>query len=404
MFFMLSLLEDSGYMARAAFVMDRALRAIGLPGNAFIPMIVGFGCTVPAIMATRTLENKRDRYLTVYMAPFMSCGARLPVFALFGAAFFGKSAGLMVLSLYLVGIVLAVGTGFMLKNTLFKGEPAPFIMELPPYHAPRMGTLIHHAWIRLKVFLLRAGRVIVIVVALLGVLNSIGTDLSFGNEDSRDSVLSFVGQGISPIFEPMGLKKENWPATVGMFTGLFAKEAVVGTLNGLYGQLAAKNQSAQDTGSQEEEESWNFLSEVGAAFLSIPEAFAGLADTLLDPIGLSIIGDDDETLAEEIGADAGLFSVMRSYFGNDTHAAYAYLLFILIYFPCIAALGAIIKEIGPLFGWTSIVYLTVLAWITSTLYYQLAVAHTLIWIVVPLCLLAAMILGFSLLRRRFSDA
>jgi small GTP-binding protein len=132
MFFMLALLEDSGYMSRAAFVMDRALRAIGLPGKAFIPMIVGFGCSVPAIMATRTLENKRDRYLTVFMVPFMSCGARLPVYALFGAAFFPRNGGLIVLSLYLTGIVLAVATAFMQKSTLFRGEPSPFVMELPP--------------------------------------------------------------------------------------------------------------------------------------------------------------------------------------------------------------------------------------------------------------------------------
>lgn len=398
MFLALSLLEDSGYMARAAFVMDRALRSIGLPGKAFIPMIVGFGCTVPAIMATRTLENKRDRYITVFMAPFMSCGARLPVYALFGVAFFGRMSGLIVMSVYLAGIILAVVTGLILKNTLFRGEPAPFIMELPPYHVPRFGSVLHHVWMRLRGFIVRAGKVIILVVALLGVLNSVGTDGSFGNEDSPESVLSALGKTITPVFGPMGIDRENWPATVGMFTGLFAKEAVVGTLNGLYGQIASLN-APEEGESDETEEAWSFAGEVGAAFMSIPEAFVGLGDTLRDPLGLSVVSGDEDETAESIEADPGLFTVMRGFFNNDKHAAYAYMLFILIYFPCVAALGALIREIGPLFGWVSVTYLTVLAWITATLYYQITVGHELVWIVTPVVLFGMLIGAFALLRR-----
>ncbi len=409
MFFMLSLLEDSGYMARAAFVMDRALRAIGLPGKAFIPMIVGFGCTVPAIMATRTLENRRDRFITVFMAPFMSCGARLPVYALFGAAFFGARADLVVMSLYLVGIALSVLTGFMLKNTMFRGEPAPFVMELPPYHVPKFSSLMRHVGVRLGSFVGRAGKVIVIVVAVLGILNSVGTDGSFGNEDTEESVLSALGKGVTPVFKPMGLTEENWPATVGMFTGLFAKEAVVGTLNGLYGQLASGSSPSdepEDAGAEvagdsgETDEAWSFGNEVAAAFASIPEAFAGLGGTILDPVGASIITDDEEAVAESVEADRGVFGAMRSYFNGDAHAAYAYLLFILVYFPCLAALGAIIREIGPLFGWIAIGYLTVLAWITATLYYQIAAAREAVWIALPLALLACVVAAFSLLRKK----
>lgn len=405
MFFMLALLEDSGYMARAAFVMDRVLRAVGLPGKAFIPMIVGFGCTVPAIMATRTLENKRDRYLTMFMAPFMSCGARLPVYALFGAAFFANSAGLVVLSLYLAGILLAVGTGFLLKSVLFRGEPSHFVMELPPYHAPRLGGLLNHAWQRLKIFVFRAGKVIVVTVAVLGLLNSIGTDGSFGNEDSEESVLSVIGKAITPVFTPMGVERENWPATVGLFTGLFAKEAVVGTLNGLYGQLEAVEaaEAAEEEGGGEEEP-WSLGAELGAAFASIPEAFSGLAGSILDPLGLSLISGDEEAVAEGVEADEGIFAVLRSYFGDNPHRAYAYLLFILIYFPCLAALGALVREMGPFFGWVSVGYLTVLAWIVSTLYYQVSSGGQVLWIVVPLALLGAVAGVFDLLRGKYQES
>lgn len=207
-------------------------------------MLVGFGCNVPAIMATRTLENKRDRYLTIFMNPFMSCGARLPVYALFGAAFFGAAAGTMVFSLYLVGIAVAIITGLILKRTLFKGEASYFVMELPPYHSPKMGNVLQYSWRRLLAFVSRA-KYIVPIVTFLAVLNSLGVDGSFGNEDSPKSALSQVGRAITPIFEPMGVKKENWPATVGIFTGILAKEAVVGTLNALYGQNAAAGEETE---------------------------------------------------------------------------------------------------------------------------------------------------------------
>ncbi|MBN2875907.1 MAG: Fe(2+) transporter permease subunit FeoB, partial [Spirochaetales bacterium] len=402
MFFMLALLEDSGYMARAAFVMDRALRAIGLPGKAFIPMIVGFGCSVPAIMATRTLENKRDRYLTVFMVPFMSCGARLPVYALFGAAFFPGSAGLVVMSLYLVGIVLAVLTGLMLKSTLFKGEPSAFVMELPPYHAPRLLDLVRHAWVRLRVFVWRAGKVIVLTVMVLGILNSVGTDGSFGNEDSDASVLSVIGKAVTPVFRPMGISDDNWPATVGLFTGLFAKEAVVGTLNGLYGQLDAAQEESAGEGAEEgeEEEPWSLGDELVAAVASIGEALGGLAASILDPLGLSLISGDEEAIAGEIEADSGIFASMRDHFGNNPHAAYAYLLFVLIYFPCLAALGALVREIGPFFGWVSVAYLTVLAWISATLYYQITSGGQVLWIVVPIVMLVATVFSFVPMRSR----
>ena len=223
MFLMLALLEDSGYMARAAFVMDKAMRAIGLPGKAFVPMLVGFGCTVPAIMATRTLESKRDRFMAIFMTPFMSCGARLPVYALFTAAFFGNLAGGVVFSIYLTGVLLAVLTGLLLKHTIFKGKHTPFVMELPAYHSPRMGHIMNSAWIRLKIYMFRAGKVIILVVLLLSVLNSWGTDGTFGNEDSEESVLSVIGKSITPVFIPMGIETGELAGHGQPFYGAFCQ-------------------------------------------------------------------------------------------------------------------------------------------------------------------------------------
>jgi len=270
LFLFLSVLEDSGYMARAAFVMDRFMRWIGLPGKSFIPLIVGFGCNVPAIMATHTLEHHRDRLLTIPMAPFMSCGARLPVYVLFAAAFFAEGAQNVVFGLYLIGIVVAVLTGLILKNTLLEGEATPFIMELPPYHVPTLKGILIHTWDRLKGFIFRAGRVIVPMVLVLNVLNSVGTDGSYGNENNNNSVLAAVGRGIAPAFSPMGLTEENWPAAVGIFTGVLAKEAVVGTLNAAYSALATS-----DGGS--EKAPFNLREGLLAAFATIP---TNLADAL----------------------------------------------------------------------------------------------------------------------------
>jgi ferrous iron transport protein B len=324
MFLMLSLLEDSGYMARAAFVMDRLMRWVGLPGKSFVPLLVGFGCTVPAISASRTLESRKDRFMTIFMAPFMSCGARLPVYALFAAALFPARSGGVVFSLYLVGLVLAILTGLLLKHTIFHGAYSHFVMELPPYHLPRIGAVLRLAGRRLRVFVIRAGVTITVVVAILAVLNSFGTDGTFGNEDSERSVLALIGQSITPVFHPMGITRENWPATVGLFTGMFAKEAIVGTLSSLYSQ----NEDAH-------EEEFDLLESLREGFASIPANLSGLWDALRDPLGTGIVSDP--SALEDFGVDEGLFGRMRSRF--NPAAGYAYLLFILIYFPCVAGAG-----------------------------------------------------------------
>jgi ferrous iron transport protein B len=192
LYLFLSVIEDSGYMARAAFVMDRAMRSVGLPGKSFVPLIVGFGCNVPAVMAARTMDTEKDRLLTIAMAPFMSCGARLSVYALFAAAFFSDNGAIIVFSLYVLGIAIAMLTGMALKNTLFTPDLTPFVMELPAYHIPTVKGVLLKTYERVRTFALRAGKTIVTVVLILSFLNSFGTDGSFGNQDCRQQSFRFT--------------------------------------------------------------------------------------------------------------------------------------------------------------------------------------------------------------------
>ncbi len=311
-FISLAWLEDSGYMARAAFVADRFMRRIGLPGKAFIPLLVGFGCTVPAIMATRTLENRRDRVMTSLLTPFMSCGAKLPVYAFLAMIFFPKSASLVVFGLYLTGIILALATGFLLKKTLFKSQPADFIMELPAYHLPTFNGIMMHAWHRLKDFILRAGKTILVVIAVMYVLQMITLPAQvqpwpgLPAQAKRVSLMELAGKAVSPAFEPMGIARDNWPASVALLSGLFAKEAIVGSLQSLYAS-----------------------------------------------------GTDESAGAE-----------IRQRFGDGV-SGFAYLLFILLYSPCAAALAMLWREHGK--GWMAFAFgfLTLQAWLVATLFYRL---------------------------------
>lgn len=371
LYLFLSVLEDSGYMARAAFVMDRLMRAIGLPGKSFVPLVVGFGCNVPAIMATRTLERRRDRLMTMAMAPFMSCGARLPVYVLFAAAFFPTNAQNVVFGLYLIGILAAVGTGLILKHSLLTGKPTPYVMELPPYHVPTLRGVFIHSWDRLKGFIVGAGRIIVPMVLVLNFLNAIGTDGSFGNEDSDKSMLAGVGRAIAPAFAPMGLNADNWPATVGIFTGILAKEAVVGTLDATYTALAESDAAAAGE-VPEEEEAFSLGNALSAAMATIPANLGDALDSWADPLGIGV-GDltDQEAVAEEQEVHTGTFGAMAARF-DGAQGAFAYLLFILLYTPCTAALAAVYQESGTrwmLFvgGWTF-----GLAYGLATLWYQIA--------------------------------
>ncbi len=393
----LSVLEDSGYMSRAAFVIDRLMSGIGLPGNAFVPLIVGFGCNVPAVMAARSLGRDSDRLLTIAMAPFMSCGARLTVYALFAAAFFQQNGQNIVFMLYLLGIALAVFTGWIFRKQLFTGELTPSFQDMPAYHVPVVRNILLTTWFRLKGFTFRAGKTIVGVVIVLSMLNSISADLrSFGHEDSENSLLSVIGKSITPAFGPLGIEQDNWPATVGLFTGMFAKEAIVGTLDALYNPAAgvAADGAAPD-----------LLAAGAAALASVSSELIALGGALTDPLGISI-GDvsDIEAVAADQDVATSTLTNMASLFASP-FAAFCYLVFVLLYAPCVAVLGVVNKEAGwrwmlLVFGWC-----TGLAYITATVIYQIGTfaAHPLfsgLWIIAMLSLLLIFILNLKKLSSR----
>ncbi|GDY27568.1 Fe(2+) transporter permease subunit FeoB [Agarivorans sp. Toyoura001] len=357
LYLFLALLESSGYLARAAFVVDRAMQVIGLPGKAFVPMLMGFGCTVPAIMATRVLEKHRERVLTSAMSPFMSCGARLPVYALFVAAFFPEQGQNMVFGLYLIGILAAIVTGLLLKYTLLPGTAQDSVLELPDYQLPTAFGVLLLTWQKVRGFVVGAGKTIVLVVAILSVLNSIGTGGELDAEGQEHSILSRASQFVTPVFGPMGIEQDNWPATVGIVTGLFAKEAVIGTLNSLYANAS------------EADEEWTYLGRFQEAGQTIVDNFNDL--NYGDPLGIAIEEADSlEAAAEMNEVDFSTMSQLGKHFTPES--AVSFMLFILLYMPCAAAMGALVKELGMKWARLIGVWSTLLAYSSATIYYQVA--------------------------------
>ena len=236
LFFFLSLLEDSGYMARVAFVMDKLLRKIGLSGRSIVPMLVGFGCTVPGVMASRTLPSERDRKMTILLTPFMSCSAKLPIYAFFTAAFFPDHGAIVMIALYFGGIIMGILMALLMRKTLFSGEAVPFVMELPNYRMPGAKNVGHLLWDKAKDFLQRAFTVIFMATLVIWFLQTFNTHLSIVT-DSKDSILAMVASVIAPIFKPMGYG--DWRISTALITGFMAKESVVSTLSILFGNTAA---------------------------------------------------------------------------------------------------------------------------------------------------------------------
>ncbi len=345
MMFFITFLEGSGYMARAAFVMDRAMHAIGLHGKSFIPMLLGFGCNVPAVYATRVLENSRDKALTSLLIPLMSCGARLPVYVVFIGAFFTAYAGTVLWSLYVMGIALAVLMGIIFKRTLFKGEAPMFIMELPPYRMPSFKSLMIHTWEKGKHFLIKAGTYIFAVSILVWFL----LNLPWGVENKKDSYLGKMGQVIAPVLEPIGFG--NWEAASSLISGLIAKEIVVGTMSEIY---VTKTEETNKPSLSED------LKEIGTSFIG---AVKGSAVNIFSTFGIASIS------AEEDEEQAGLASVIQKSF--TPLSAYAFITFVLLYMPCVVVAIAMRQEFGT-WKWFGIAfaYQMVLAWGVAFMIYQ----------------------------------
>jgi ferrous iron transport protein B len=302
LFFFLSILEDSGYMARVAFVMDKLLRKIGLSGRSFVPMLMGFGCTVPAVMAARTLPSKRDRVMTILLTPFMSCSAKIPIYALFTAAFFPERQALVMMSLYVIGILLGILSGFVMRKTVFRGDPIPFVMELPNYRFPSGKTVLILMWDKARDFIQRAFTVIFFATIVIWFLQSFDVRLNVV-ADSADSMLAAVGRFSSEIFKPLGFA--DWRVSTALITGFMAKEAVISSLAVLTG--------------------------------------ANIAD----------LGN----------ALQSLFSPL---------SAFAFLVFTLLYTPCVAAVATVKRELGSLKGTFFVVlYQTAFAWLMGFIVYRL---------------------------------
>jgi len=380
MFLFLAFMEDSGYMARAAFVMDKLMQLVGLPGKSFAPLIVGFGCNVPSIMATRTLESRRDRLLTIMMSPFMSCGARLAIFAVFATAFFPKGGAGVVFLLYMTGIIVAIITGLVVKKLLLPGKPAPFIMEMPPYHLPTWRTIFLGAWQRLKQFIFRAGKVIVPICVLVGTLNTIQLNGSINPNGSDTSLLSYVGRAATPILAPMGIQQKNWPATVGLVTGFLAKEVVVGTLNTLYTQNDDRNTF--------DPQQYHLLAGLKAAVQNTYSSITGMGQGLTNPLAAN---EADHNMTRTA------MGTMVTAFGS-TLSAFAYMLFILLYIPCVSTIAVTSREASRGWAMLSMIWSMVIAYSLAVIVYQIGslLSHPLsssIWIAVMLILLGLTLWG-----------
>jgi ferrous iron transport protein B len=351
MMFFITFLEGSGYMARAAFVMDRAMHAMGLHGKSFIPMLLGFGCNVPAVYATRTLENQRDKALTALLIPLMSCGARLPVYVVFIGVFFSAYAGTVLWSLYVMGIALAVLMGIIFKRTLFKGEAPMFIMELPPYRMPSLRSLMVHTWEKGKHFLIKAGTYILAVSILVWFL----LNLPWGVEHRKDSYLGRMGQVLAPVLEPLGFG--NWEAASSLVSGLIAKEIVVGTMGEIYVPKAKDEKKETPTFAED-------LKEVGTSFVG---ALRDSAVNVVSGIGISSMSAQESS--EEQEERSPLREVIKGQF--TPLSAYAFITFVLLYMPCVVVAIAMKQEFGT-WKWFGIAfaYQMVLAWMVAFVIYQ----------------------------------
>ena len=348
LYFFLALLEDSGYMSRAAFVMDRFMRVVGLHGKSFIPMILGFGCAVPAVYATRMIASRRDRVLTALLVPLMSCSARLPVYVVFGLAFFGARAGTVIWGMYAVGIIVAMLAGMLFSHTILKPDvSSAFVLELPPYRQPAVKSVLIHMWENTRDFVRKAGTTILTVSIVMWLL----LNLPSGVTNQRDSYFGKVSAAVAPIFAPLGFG--HWETGGALMAGFMAKEIVVSTMSQIY--LGGENvEPAEPTTFRED------LIGIGSGFVT---ATVDSGRILLSIIpGVDLV---DEAAGTE---DTSLSRALRQRFSSLS--ALALLVFVLLYVPCVATLGAIKHEFGTFWAVTSAVYQTAVAWIAAFIIYQ----------------------------------
>ena len=348
LYFFLALLEDSGYMSRAAFVMDRFMRVVGLHGKSFIPMILGFGCAVPAIYATRTIASWRDRVLTSLLVPLMSCSARLPVYVVFGLAFFGARAGSVIWAMYALGILIAMLAGMVFTRTILKPDASSaFVLELPPYRQPSLKSVLIHMWENTREFVRKAGTMILLASVVMWLL----LNLPWGVSDQRDSYFGKVSGALSPLFAPLGFG--NWETGGALVTGFMAKEIVVSTMSQIYLSDMPVEDVAPTTLGED-------LLGIGRGFV---DAVIGSGRILVSIIpGVSFANEEVEN------EDTALSIALREHF--TPLSAVSLLVFVLLYVPCVATLGAIKQEFGSSWAVTSAVYQTAVAWLVAWVVYR----------------------------------
>ena len=348
LYFFLALLEDSGYMSRAAFVMDRFMRVVGLHGKSFIPMILGFGCAVPAVYATRTIASRRDRILTALLVPLMSCSARLPVYVVFGLAFFGSRAGTVIWAMYALGIAVAMLAGMVFTRTLLKPDvSSAFVLELPPYRQPAMKSVLIHMWENTSGFVRKAGTTILMVSILMWFL----LNLPWGVTNKQDSLFGQFSTAIAPVFAPLGFG--NWETGGALVSGFMAKEIVVSSMSQIY----LGDSSAQPTEPTTLSEDVVFITK---GFVDATVSSAKILLSIIPGVDLA----DDQAQTE----DTALSSALQQRF--TTLSAISLLVFVLLYVPCVATLGAIKHEFGSSWAVTSAIYQTLVAWLIAFMIYQ----------------------------------
>ncbi|MFN8528547.1 MAG: ferrous iron transport protein B [Anaerolineae bacterium] len=371
LYLMIAILEDSGYMARAAFVMDRLMQVIGLHGKSFLPLLIGFGCTVPAVYATRTLENERDRKLTGFLTTFMSCGARLPVYVLFATVFFGAQSGNAIFALYLLGILVALVTGLLFKRILYRGKPPqPFVMELPPYRRPNGKIVFSQTWERTSEFVRKAATLILACSVIVWLLTALPANFDlnhFGNAAPEESVFGSLSGAVAPLFAPAGFG--NWQATGSLITGLAAKEVIVGTMGQIYVGATAAQQSINAEHQPILSDLGEIIGSFGMALVGTAQEFVNILPRTVNLLPFVHMPEADFTGSSGSGDDMTTLGAALTETFTPLSAA-AFMVFVLLYSPCITTTAAMRHEFGTRWTLYQIGYTTLTAWVMAVIVYQ----------------------------------